>query len=101
MPIVRTFDMKRVRKLIKESDKELQQYIKCLIEVSDGWERLTKDAVAKLRKSYNVSAIALIVEKLEAVRLCVDSTLCKDCERTLDEIVAQLRANQKKIGVLK
>jgi hypothetical protein len=50
MPIVRTFNMKRIKHLIMTSDVELQQYIECLKEVSDGWERLTKDAVAKLRK---------------------------------------------------
>ena len=51
MPTVRTFDFDRVKKLIAESDPYLQQYIKSLQGVSDGWERLAKDAVAKLKRN--------------------------------------------------
>jgi hypothetical protein len=48
--VVHTFDMKRIDTLIKESDKELQQYIKSLKQVSDGWERLFHDAISKIRR---------------------------------------------------
>jgi len=56
MPTVHTFNMKRIDSLIKESDKELQQYIEALKRVSDGWERLAKDAVAKLRQQTTPAA---------------------------------------------
>ena len=56
MPTVHTFNMKRIDSLIKESDKELQQYIEALKRASDGWERLAKDAVAKLRQQTTAAA---------------------------------------------
>lgn len=51
--------MKRVDKLVKECDPYLRNYIRALKEVSDGWERLTKDAVAKLRQPNNNTKIEI------------------------------------------
>ena len=55
MPTVHTFNMKRIDSLIK-SDEELRQYIEALKRVSDGWERLAKDAMAKLRQQTTPAA---------------------------------------------
>jgi hypothetical protein len=56
-PIVHTIDMKRVDKLIKECDPYLRNYIRALKEASEGWERLTKLAVAKLRQTNNSAMV--------------------------------------------
>jgi hypothetical protein len=49
-PVVHTVDIKRIDKLVKECDPYLRNYIRALRKVSDGWERLAKDAIAKLRR---------------------------------------------------
>lgn len=66
MPEVRTFDFDKVNKLIKESDPYLQHYIKCLKEVSDGWERLLKDAMKKIRSHKTLPPFNQLWEKFNA-----------------------------------
>lgn len=51
MPEVKTFDIKKIECLIKNSDPYLQRYIKCLKGVSDGWEDLFHKAMKKLLDS--------------------------------------------------
>ena len=52
-PLVHTFNMKRIDDLVKQSDKELQQYIHALEENADGWKSLFHDAMKKLRNNEN------------------------------------------------
>ena len=80
-PIVHTFDMKRIDSLIKESDKELQQYIRALKDASDGWEQLTKDAVSKLRQQSEQSSKHVICAS-DPCRYCVHDgkrEFCNPC----------------------
>ena len=49
---VKTFDMERINILIKESNEDLQNYIKCLKKSSEGWEILAKKALNKLKQNY-------------------------------------------------
>lgn len=47
---VKTFDEEKLNNLIKNSDIYIQQYIKALKKVSNGWERLFQDTMKKIRE---------------------------------------------------
>ena len=62
-------------------------------------DEMAEVAAQQHPRSPSAGEIALCVEKLKAIRLCVDCSPCDCCSQTIDAVVEQLRtiAAQRKV----
>ena len=72
---VKTFDEKKLKALMKECDPYLLKYIEALKNSSASWERLTQEAIKKLRESAPNSDYA----KCSKCGCQIESSLCGKC----------------------
>lgn len=49
-PTVRSIDVKLAKEQLAQAPQELQYYVKAMVGVSEGWERLFQDAMKKIRE---------------------------------------------------